>query len=160
MQNYEKRMKVALDSDTTVVVTRFIPAQQELAFDVWSQCRHLQKWMFGPPGWTMPHCEMDLRAGGAYRWGWRKQDGEEMFITGVFKEVDRPHRMVSTESWGGDWAETLNTMTFTPDGEGTMFKLVMEFPSKAARDAALETGMNDGMQMGFDSLDTYLSSPS
>lgn len=154
---YEKQMQVALESDTTVVVTRHIPAPLELAFDVWSQCKHLQKWMTGMPGWSMPECDMDLRPGGKYRWGWRKDEGEgEMVITGTFIEVERPNRLVSTESWGGDWAENVNTFTFTPDGEGTMLRLHMEWPSKAARDAALETGMNEGMQMGFDSLDAYL----
>lgn len=156
--SYEKQMKVALESDTTVVVSRHIPAPLELAFDVWTQCKHLQKWMTGLPGWSMPLCEMDLRPGGKYHWGWRKEDGvEEMHITGTFHEIDRPHRLVSTESWGGEWADCVNTFTFTPDGEGTMLRLQMAWPTKAARDAALETGMSDGMQMGFDGLDQYLS---
>lgn len=157
MQTYDKKMKVVLETDTTVVITRHIPAPVELAFDVWTQCKHLQNWMFGPPGWTMPVCEMELKPGGKYRWGWAQEGSATMEITGTFSEVDRPHKVVSTEAWGGEWAETVNTMTFTPDGDGTMFKLVLAYPSKAARDAALETGMNEGMQSGFESLDSHLA---
>ena len=72
-------------------------------------------------------------------------------------EVEPPKRVVSRESWGGDWPETVNTMTFDPQDGGTLFKLLILYPSRAARDAALETGMKDGMGLGFTSLDRYFA---
>jgi uncharacterized protein YndB with AHSA1/START domain len=157
MNHTSKDMKVELLSDTVVEISRFLEAPQALAFEVWTECRHLQKWLTGAPGWSMPICQMDLRPGGKYRWGWDMGEGHTMEITGTFKEVSRPDRVVSTESWGGDWPETLNTMTFVPRDGGTLFAITIEYPSKAARDSAMETGMKDGMEAGFANFDKYVA---
>jgi uncharacterized protein YndB with AHSA1/START domain len=50
----------------------------------------------------MPVCEVDLRPGGTRHFGWRKSDGTEMEMRGVYREITPPERLVSTESWGGD----------------------------------------------------------
>ena len=71
--------------------------------------------MLGPPGWTMPVCEVDLRPGGAWHFVWRSRDGAEMDMRGVYREVSPPERLVATEQWGGDWPETLNTMVFSEE---------------------------------------------
>jgi uncharacterized protein YndB with AHSA1/START domain len=51
----------------------------------------------------MPVCEIDLRPGGAWHFLWRKSDGSELEMRGAYKEIAPPERLVSTESWGGDW---------------------------------------------------------
>ncbi len=56
--------------------------------------------MLGPAGWTMPVCEIDLRAGGAWHFVWRSPDGHEMDMHGEYREVSPPERLVSTESLG------------------------------------------------------------
>jgi uncharacterized protein YndB with AHSA1/START domain len=64
--------------------------------------------------------------------------------------------VVCTESWGGDWPETLNTLVLAEqDGKTTITQRV-RYPSKAARDAALKTGMQEGMSQSFDRLAEYL----
>ena len=78
-------------------------------------------WMLGPDGWTMPVCEIDLRPGGAWHFVWRGSDGTEMEMRGVYREIAPPERLVTTESWGGDWPETLNTLVLTEeDGKTTI----------------------------------------
>jgi uncharacterized protein YndB with AHSA1/START domain len=143
-------------SDREVVVTRVFDAPRTLVFDAWTRPEHLPHWMLGPEGWTMPVCEVDLRPGGARRSVWRRADGAEMEISGVYREVARPERLVSTESWGGDWPETLNTLSLAEEHGRTTITLTVLYPSKEARDAALQTGMTDGMSQGFDRLDAYL----
>jgi uncharacterized protein YndB with AHSA1/START domain len=114
------------------------------------------QWMLGPEGWSMPVCEIDLRPGGGWHFVWRKADGSEMDMRGGYREVSPPERLVSTESWGPEWPETLNTLTLAEkDGKTTITQLIL-YPSKEARDAALETGMKDGMDQSFDRLDEYL----
>jgi uncharacterized protein YndB with AHSA1/START domain len=39
----------------------------------------VKRWLLGPPGWTMPVCEMDLWVGGTYRWLWREKEGGAQF---------------------------------------------------------------------------------
>jgi uncharacterized protein YndB with AHSA1/START domain len=143
-------------SDREVAIVRVFEAPRELVFDAWTDPAHLREWMLGPPGWTMPICERDLRAGGVHRTVWRKGDGEEMEIRGIIKEVVRPERLVSTETWGADWPETVNTLVFTEQQGLTTVTLTVLYPSKEARDAALQTGMKEGMDQGFARLDEFL----
>src|SRR5205085_4995369 len=123
----------------------------------WSSPEHLPHWMLGPPGWTMPICERDNRPGGSHRTVWRKDDGAEMEIAGTIREFDPPARMVTTESWGPDWPETVNTITRLEENGVTTVTLNMSYPSKQARDAALQTPMKEGMEQGYKRLDEYLS---
>src|SRR5215210_4661522 len=108
-------------SDREIVVTRVFDAPRRLVFEAWTSPEHLPRWMLGPPGWTMPVCEIDLRPGGAHRCVWRDTDGREMEIRGVYREIVPPERLVSTESWGGDWPETINTLILSEqDGKTTI----------------------------------------
>ena len=117
---------------------------------------HLPRWMLGPEGWTMPVCEIDLRVGGAWHFVWRQFDGTEMAMRGVYREIVPPERLVCTESWGADWPETLNTVVLSEKDGRTTIMLTVLYPSKEARDAALKTGMTDGMSMTFDRLEEHL----
>ncbi len=64
----------------------------------------------GTDGWTMPVCEIDLRPGGKWHFVWRKANGTEMAMHGEYREVTPPERLVTTEKWGDEWPETLNTL--------------------------------------------------
>jgi uncharacterized protein YndB with AHSA1/START domain len=148
----------ATPSDREVVITRVVDAPRRLVWDVWTNPEHVPHWMLGPSGWTMPVCEIDLRPGGGWHMVWRRSDGTEMGMRGSYREVTPPERLVSTESWGANWPETLNTLTFSEkDGKTTITQTIL-YPSKEARDAALGTGMKDGMEQSFDRLDEYLRS--
>ncbi len=104
----------------------------------------------------MPVCEIDLRPGGAWHFVWRRSDGTEMGMRGVYREITPPERLVSTESWGGDWPETLNTVTLSEKDGKTTISLRVLYPSKEARDAAVKTGMKEGASKSFDRLAEYL----
>jgi uncharacterized protein YndB with AHSA1/START domain len=112
--------------------------------------------MLGPEGWTMPVCEIDLRPGGKWHFVWRKADGAEMPMTGVYREVVPPERIVHTERWGPEWPETVNTLSLAERGGKTTITLSVLYPSKEARDAALGTGMKEGMDVSYERLAEYL----
>ena len=143
-------------SDTEVAMTRVFDAPRALVWEAWTSPEHLPHWMLGPGGWTMPVCEVDLRPGGAWHFVWRGPNGAEMEMRGVYQEITPPERFVNTESWGGDWPETLNTMTLSEENGKTTMTCTVLYPSKEARDAALETGMKDGASVSFDRLAAYL----
>ncbi len=143
-------------SDREVVMTRMFDAPRRLVFEAWTSPKHVPQWMLGPEGWTMPVCEIDLRPGGEWHFVWRRADGTEMGMRGVYREITPPERLVCTESWGGDWPETINTLVLSEkDGKTTMSQTVL-YPSKEARDAALKTGMKDGASVSFDRLAEHL----
>jgi uncharacterized protein YndB with AHSA1/START domain len=143
-------------SDREVAMTRVFDAPRRLVFEAWTNPQHVPHWMLGPEGWTMPVCEIDLRPGGEWHFVWRRANGTEMDMRGQYREVAPPERLVSTEAWGAEWPETLNTLTLIEqDGRTTMTQTVL-YPSREARDAALKTGMQDGAAVSFDRLAEYL----
>jgi uncharacterized protein YndB with AHSA1/START domain len=144
-------------TDTSVVITRVVRAPRAVVFDAWTNPKHVPQWL-RPEGWTMPVCEIDLRPGGRWHYVWRKADGSEMPMSGLYKEVAPPARLVSTESWGPEWPETINTLELAESAGRTTITMTVTYPSREARDAALRTGMRDGMDEGFARLDALLRS--
>jgi uncharacterized protein YndB with AHSA1/START domain len=143
-------------TDREIVVTRVFDAPRTLVFDAWTSPQHLRHWMLGPDGWTMVVCDVDLRPGGGTHYVWRREDGTEMGIRSVYREITPPERLVETESWGGDWPDTVNTLTLSEANGRTTMTATMLYPSTDARDKALQTGMKDGMALSFDRLERYL----
>ena len=143
-------------SDREVVMTHVVDAPRELVWEAHVNPEHMPQWMLGPEGWTMPVCEIDLRPGGEWHFVWRQPDGTEMEMRGVYREVTPPERIVQTESWGEDWPETLNTVVLSEEDGKTTIATTIVYPSKEARDAALETGMNEGASQTYDRLDEYM----
>jgi uncharacterized protein YndB with AHSA1/START domain len=152
------KLEVITPTEREIAMTRVFDAPRRLVFEAWTNPKHVPHWMLGPEGWTMPVCEIDLRPGGAWHFVWRHSNGAEMAMHGVYREVAPPDRLVSTESWGGDWPETLNTLVLSEeDGRTTMTNTVL-YPSKEARDAALKTGIKEGAAASFDRLQELLAS--
>jgi uncharacterized protein YndB with AHSA1/START domain len=147
---------ITTPSDREVALRRVFDAPRDLVWEAWTDPKHVPNWLLGPEGWTMPVCEIDLRPGGAWHFVWRRSDGTEMEMRGEYREVFRPERIVNTESWGGDWPETLNTIDFTEENGKTTVTITLLYPSQEARDAATATGMADGASRSFALLDDYL----
>ena len=154
---------VTLPNDRDVVVVRAFNAPRTLVFDAWTKPALIQRWMLGPPGWTMPVCEMDVRPGGTFKWRWRSEEsGAEFGFTGEFREVVRPSRIVHLERYepgdvGGEMGEALVTSELIEKSGVTTQTMTIHYESKAVRDAALKTGMTDGMEMSFQKLDELLA---
>ena len=151
-------LTIETDNDLEVVIIREFDAPRELLYRCHTEADLVRTWLLGPPGWTMPVCEIDARVGGKYRYVWRKDSGTEMGMGGVFKEVVRPERLVNTQLFDQDWTggETIGTMTFTEKNGRTKMHQVILYSSKEARDGALQTGMTEGMQAGYERLDALL----
>jgi uncharacterized protein YndB with AHSA1/START domain len=153
---------VTLPNDRDVVVVRNFNAPRALVYDAWTKPDLVSQWLLGPPGWSMPVCEMDVRVGGKFRWRWRSEDGKEFGFSGLFKEVVRPSRLVHTEIYdpgdvGGEMGEALVTAVLTEKAGITTHTMTIRYASPQVRDAALKTGMTDGMEMSFAKLDALLA---
>ena len=162
MQALINKAEVSLPSDTQVRVKRDFKAPRTLVWDAHTDPKLLKRWMLGPPGWSMPVCEMDVRPGGKYRWRWRSdENGAEFGFHGDFREVDAPAQMTHAEYYdpgdvGGamDISQPAIIRTAFSETKGiTTLEMVMTFASKEIRDAAVSTGMTDGMEMGYERLD-------
>jgi uncharacterized protein YndB with AHSA1/START domain len=151
-------------SDREVKVTRSFRAPRLLVYRAYTEPALVRRWLLGPPGWSMPICDMDVRVGGGYRWRWRSdQDGKEFGFAGTFREVQPPSRLVHTEAYdpgsvGGGYPgpEALVTVTFAEDAGVTTVTTLIDFGSREARDAAVATGMTGGMEQSYQLLDRVL----
>ena len=156
--------QVSLPSDREVSVTRAFNAPRALVYEAYTRPELVQRWLLGPPGWSMPVCEMDVREGGRYRWRWRSdEDGKEFGFHGAFLEVDPPSLLRHTESFDpGDTGENMGdgealiTVRFEERDGVTTVTTLIDFGSKEARDAAVATGMTDGMEQSYELLDRLL----
>lgn len=151
---------ISTPSDLEATLTRDFDAPRALVWEAFTNPAHISRWMLGPPGWTMPVCENDLRPGGVWHYVWRKTNGTEMSMTGTNREVVPLERIVSTERWGPEWPETVNTVVFTERAGVTTVTTTIRYPSKEARDAAMKTGMKDGADSSYSRLDGLLGSMS
>jgi uncharacterized protein YndB with AHSA1/START domain len=150
-------LQITTPTDTEVLMTRAFDAPRRLVWEAFTTPEHLQKWMLGPEGWSMPVCEMELRPGGTWHYVWRRANGNEFGMTGTFREVTPPEKLVNTEKWGPEWPETLVTTAFEEEDGRTTVRQTILYPSKEARDAALKTGMADGASASFDRLEKVLA---
>jgi len=145
---------VTTPSDREIRVTRNFDAPPDLVFAYHTKCEYVQKWLLGPPGWSMPECNIDLRVGGRYRYVWRSdENGKEFGVSGEFHEITAPERIVTVERMDGFPGQVHVTTVFEKNGAGTAFSITIQFESEKYRDGALASGMTDGMSISYDRLD-------
>jgi uncharacterized protein YndB with AHSA1/START domain len=152
-------LTAALKGDRELVVTRTFNAPRALVFEAHTRADLVRKWLTGPPGWTMPVCEIDLRVGGRFRYVWQNESGERMGMGGTYRDIVAPARVVTTELFDIDWTggETINTLELSEAGGRTTTTLTILYASAADREAAMKTGMTTGMEMSYAQLDTLLA---
>ena len=152
---------VSMPSDNEIRVVRDFDASPATVFDAFTRPELVRRWLLGPPGWTMPRCDIDLRVGGAYRYVWRcEADGTQMAMGGTFREVVAHERVVATERFDDAWypGEALDTTTFTAVDGHTRVTITILYQSQEARDTARRSGMEGGMAAGYDRLESLLES--
>lgn len=150
--------EVTLPSDREIVITRRFDAPVELVWETLTTPRHLLRW-WGPTWCPLVSCQIDLRVGGTWRYVARDADGNELGWHGTYREIEPPHRTVSTEVFEGfPDAESLNTVTLTHHDGVTTLQTVVLHASKEFRDGHIASGMEAGMQETFDRLDDLLDS--
>ena len=152
-------LEIAASGELDAVVTRTFDAPRQLLWDCHTKPDLMKRWLYGPDGWSLPECDIDLRVGGRYRYLWRHRDGREMAMGGVFREIVAPARIVHTELFDEDWTggETTVTTTFTERAGKTTLHMIIHYSSAAARNAALATPMADGMEAGYQRLDAIFA---
>ncbi len=155
-------LQVTTPSDREVTMTRVFDAPRSLLFDALTKPELLRRWFFGPPGWSLVVCEIDLKVGGAFRYEWRGPDGTEMGMRGVYRVIVRPERIDNTESFDfgceAQSGESLGTLVLDEQGGRTTLTSTVLYPSKEARDAVLASGMEHGVAAGYDRLAELLAS--
>jgi uncharacterized protein YndB with AHSA1/START domain len=154
-------LEATTPSDREIKVVRTFDAPRQLIWDCHTKPALLKRWLLGPPGWSMPECDVDLRVGGAYKYLWRSNENGATFnSSGIHKEIIPLERIVTTERMDLSGlgmeippGENINTLTLDEANGKTTLTIVMLFPSKEHRDGALQSGMTGGMEQSYARID-------
>ncbi len=151
-------LKVTTPTDREIVLTRVFDAPRRMVFDAFSKPELLKRW-FGPRGWSLVVCEVDLRVGGGFRFVLRSPDGKEMGMRGVYREITPPERSVHIESFDDyPGSDSQVTATFIEQGGKTTMTATVLYPSKEVRDIVIKSGMEHGAAESYDKLAELLAS--
>jgi uncharacterized protein YndB with AHSA1/START domain len=144
---------VTLPSDDEILVTRAFDAPAKLVFDAWTTPDIVKRWWAGDRGEVID-AQIDLRIGGRWRWVMTANGGFEVAFSGEYREIDPPHRLVRTEVFElVPDVEALSVTTFEERDGVTTMRILARYPSRAHRDAAIESGMEGGLQTSLDHLE-------
>jgi len=143
----------------TLRLDRVLPAPRQLVFRACTEPDELAQW-WGPHGFTTPEVDLDLRVGGGYRFGMQPPDGELFHLSGEFREIEPPARLVYTFRWeepDPEDRETLVTMTLQDRGDSTEVALVQSGFATEARRALHVDGWTDCLERLQDLLSSRRS---
>jgi len=155
-------------------ITRVVDAPRDKVWRAWTEVERLRQW-WGPKGFAVTHCKVDLRPGGIMHFCLRMPDGGEMWGKFVYREIVKPERLVWLHSFsdkdGGttvhpmspDWPrEMLTKVTFEEQGRKTRVT-VQSVPVDASTAIERKTfdegrdSMKQGWTGTFEQLESYLS---
>lgn len=153
-------LKVTTPSDREIALTRVFDAPRRLVFEAFTTPALLKRWLGVHGDWSLAVCEIDLRVGGRYRYVWRRPDGTEMGMGGVYREIVKPERIVATEKFDQSWypGEAVGTILLLEHDGRTTLTETIRYESRDARDAVLRSPMEQGVAAGFDKLADLLAS--
>ena len=148
-----------------IVITRFFDAPRELAWRAWTEPGLVKEW-WGPKNYTSPSVTIDLRVGGKYLYCLRSPEGRDVWVTGVYREIVRPERIVSTDSFADEKGNVVPATYYDMSKDLPMEALItVTFEVQATRTKLTlrHTGIppgdfSDATRAGWnESLDKYAS---
>ncbi|AMU22134.1 SRPBCC family protein [Mycobacteroides abscessus] len=151
---------VVLPSDTTILITRSFDAPAALLFRALTETELVTRW-WGLEEAQWEVCEIDLRVGGTWRYVVRQpcesEPDSEIAFHGEYRELDPPHRLVSTEVFEGvpEGKAVVSTTLDEVDGVTTM-RVLVQHSCKEHRDGHVESGMEVGMQVSYNRIEDLL----
>ena len=153
---------IATPSDREIKVTRRFNAPRALVWKAWTQPEYLAQW-WGPQGWSLPVCNVDLRPGGKWRYCMAGPQGEESCGMAIYHEIVEPERLVYTDYFADaqgnpipGMPESRMTVHLTENDGRTLLNSTALYPTKEDRDRVIQMGMQEGMTESLNRLDEFL----
>ena len=150
------------NSEEELEITRVFEAPRPLVWRAWTEAELFKQW-FGPKGFTVPYCTIDLQVGGKFLLCMRSPEGREMWNTGTYRDIDPVERLVNTDSLADDKGnvvemegmplETLVTLNLEEEGESRT-RMTMTHAGLPEGDG--RNGAGEGWRQAFEKLATVL----
>jgi uncharacterized protein YndB with AHSA1/START domain len=148
-------LELSTPSECEITLTRIFDAPRSLVFETITRPKMLKRWLCGPDGWSLDVCEIERRVGGSFRYVWQRHaDGTELGMSGVYREVVPAERIVQTERFddAGSAGEAVGTLVLSEQDGKTTLANTLRYPSREARDAALQSQLQGSLAEGYDRL--------
>jgi uncharacterized protein YndB with AHSA1/START domain len=140
-------MQTTIDQETfTIAFERELPVSRAEVFDAWTKPEQIAEW-WDPTGARLVTCEIDLRAGGAFRF---VNDRHGPSFTGTYAMIERPARLVF-EAMG-----SVGTVTLETAGSGTRMSVTIRCASKQQLEYFVKMGIAPNTDRTLDNLVRYL----
>ena len=147
-------------SEYDVTIDRTFEAPRERVWEAWTDPDQVAQW-WGPEGFTVPRCELEVRPGGRYHIDMEAPDGTVYPDAGEYLDVDESERLVMVsrvfeDEDGIPQLETRSTVTFEADGDRTHLTLEAEVVSATPDVEDALGGMEMGWSQSFEKLEEFL----
>ena len=157
------------------VTSRVFDAPRDKVWKAWTETERLKQW-WGPAGFKVHTCKVDLRPGGSFHYGMTAPDGTDMWGKFAYREIEAPKRLVFINSfsdtkggvtrhpWSPNWPLLmLSTVTFEEQAGGKTKVTVEWTPADGSSDLERKTfdegraSMTQGWGGTMDQFARYLS---
>ena len=160
--NASKVLQLSTPTETTIVLVRQFDAPRRLVWEAMFTPDKMRRWMLPPPGFTMTTCVCDPRVGGAVDIAWKSDEADPaMTLRGVFTEVVLHERAVHTETMALGSGQAMGSLVeqhqLTEQGSVTTMRITQTYAAREARDGALASGMDEGMEACYKQLEALLA---
>jgi len=157
----EAKMATVVIQERPFIIARVFDAPRDLVWQAWTQSQRLMHW-WGPKGFTVRVCNVDLRPGGVFHYCLRMPNGGDLWGRFVYREITAPGRLVflntfsdeagnvTRNPWAPDWPlELLNTLALDELEGRTAFRLhSIPFHASQSERGAFEAG-NSSLRQGW-----------
>lgn len=156
-------VKVQVQSDRELVLTREFDAPVEMVWRAWTEPERIAMW-WGPRGFAARVEQMDLRPGGGWRYVMVGPDGKEYPVRGEYREVVPRQRIVTSDTFDEGFdhpADDLpkglvTTVLFDDLGERTRVTLRIEHATPEDKSKHEKMGVVAGWNSSLDRLEEHL----
>jgi uncharacterized protein YndB with AHSA1/START domain len=148
---------ITTPTDREIHIERVFDAPRDLVFATFTDPQLIPEW-WGPRGGTTVVDQMDVRAGGSWRFITADCEGNETAFRGTYREVTPPERIVQTFEWEGMPGHVcVETAVFEDLGDRTRVVNTSLFHTTEERDGMLASGMERGLNETYARMDELLA---
>jgi uncharacterized protein YndB with AHSA1/START domain len=158
-QQQAQAATITTPTEREIHIERVFDAPRDRVFAAFTDPALIPSW-WGPRNTTAVVDQMDVRAGGSWRFVIRDADGSETGFRGTYREVTPPERIVQTFEWEGMPGHvSVETATFEDLGDRTRLVTTSTFHTTEERDGMLASGMERGLNETYARFDELLAGP-
>lgn len=141
-----------------ITLERVFDAPRRRVFEAWTKAEHVKCW-YNPSGFVVCDCDIDFRVNGKWRVVLRGPQGREHSVSGEYREIETPERLVQTFRYdGAPQAEAVETLVFSEKDGKTLLTSTVVHKSAQNRDWHVSSGLEDGATQVLDRLSDHLES--